>query len=236
MNGSATSGIDLASVDRVLKSTRSVRLRLDLERPVPQEIVEECIEVALQAPTGANSQTWRFVVVTDATKRERLAELYRAGAELYMQGKTGLSRTGVTATTTYAAGDPRAAQMPGVIRSAGHLMENLGRVPVHVIPCIEGRFETDDVFTQSSMYGSILPAAWSFMLALRARGLASAWTTLHLLYEQEAAELLGIPPTVTQALLLPVAWLAGGDLKPAPRLPARTFTYWNGWGAPRVGR
>ena len=234
MNAAATSGIDRQSVDRVLKTTRSVRRRLDLSRPVPPEVIEECIDIAFQAPTGANSQSWRFVVVTDAAKRAKLAELYRRGSELYLQGKTGLTRTGVTATADYPQDDPRAHQMPAVVRSAIHLIENVARVPVHVIPCIEGRFEREDVFTQSSMYGSILPAAWSFMLALRARGLATAWTTLHLLHEREAGELLGIPPTVTQVLLLPVAWLSGGDLKAAKRLPAEAATYWNAWGAPRA--
>ena len=117
------------------------------------------------------------------------------------------------------------------MKSGGFLMENLQRVPVMIIPCIESRFEHEDVFTQASMWGSILPATWSLMLALRARRLASAWTTLHLLYEKEIAELLGIPPNVTQAALLPVAWLTGGDLKPAARLPLNEVTYWDRWGA-----
>lgn len=234
MSEAATEGIDVASVDRVLNTTRSVRRRLDLERPVPAEVLADCIDAAFQAPTGANSQTWRFVVVTDADKRAKLGDLYRRGSRLYLEGKTGLSRTGVTTSVDYAANDPRHRQMPAVLRSALYLIENIDRVPVHVIPCIEGRFGTEDLFTQSSMYGSILPAAWSFMLALRARGLASAWTTFHLLHESEAAALLGIPAGVTQVLLLPVAWLAGGDLKPAPRLPSPTLTYWNGWGATRA--
>jgi nitroreductase len=233
MRSEATAGIDLASVDRVLKTTRSVRLRLDLERPVPEALLEEAIDVALQAPTGANSQDWRFVVVTDPGLRARLAEIYRKGSELYLQGKTGLSRTGMSVARQYAADDPRQRRMPAVVKSAVHLIESLARVPVHVIPCIAGRFEKEDVFTQGAMWGSILPATWSLMLALRARGVASAWTTFTLLYERETAELLGIPDGYTQAALLPVAWLKGGDLHAAPRFPARDVTFWNRWGAKR---
>ena len=223
--------IDLASVDHVLQTTRSVRLRLDLERPVPPALIKEALNVALQAPTGANTQTWRFLVVSDPEVRARIADYYRLAAQAYVEGKTALSRTGVTMMREYAAEDLRQQQREAMTKSGGFLMENLQRVPVMIIPCIESRFEHEDVFTQASMWGSILPATWSLMLALRARRLASAWTTLHLLYEKEIAELLGIPPNVTQAALLPVAWLTGGDLKPAARLPLNEVTYWDRWGA-----
>ena len=226
--------IDLASVDHVLTTTRSVRLRLDLERPVPGALIKEALNIALQAPTGANTQTWRFLVVTDPTVRAKIADYYRLGAQAYVEGKTAMSRTGVTMMREYAADDLRQQQRESMIKSGGFLMENLQRVPVMIIPCIEGRFETDDVFTQASMWGSILPATWSLMLALRARRLASAWTTLHLLYEKEISELLGIPANVTQAALLPVAWLTGDDLKPAGRLPLAEVTYWDRWGAQRA--
>ena len=223
--------IDLASVDHVLQTTRSVRLRLDLERPVPPALIKEALNVALQAPTGANTQTWRFLVVSDPEVRARIADYYRLAAQAYVEGKTALSRTGVTMMREYGAEDLRQQQREAMMKSGGFLMENLQRVPVMIIPCIESRFEHEDVFTQASMWGSILPATWSLMLALRARRLASAWTTLHLLYEKEIAELLGIPPNVTQAALLPVAWLTGGDLKPAARLPLHEVTYWDRWGA-----
>ncbi len=226
--------IDLASVDHVLTTTRSVRLRLDLERPVPGALIKEALNIALQAPTGANTQTWRFLVVNDPAVRAKIADYYRLGAQAYVEGKTAMSRTGVTMMREYAADDLRQQQRESMIKSGGFLMENLQRVPVMIIPCIEGRFETDDVFTQASMWGSILPATWSLMLALRARRLASAWTTLHLLYEKEISELLGIPADVTQAALLPVAWLTGDDLKPAGRLPLAEVTYWDRWGAQRA--
>ncbi len=230
MDSEATRGLDLGSVDRVLKTTRSVRLRLDLERQVPETLIEEAIDVALQAPTGANSQDWRFVVVTDPDLRQKLAGIYRKGSDLYLGGKTGLARTGMSVSRQYAADDPRQQRMPKVVESAVHLIDNLHRVPVHIVPCIAGRFEKEDVFTQAAMWGSILPATWSLMLALRARGVASAWTTFTLLHERETADLLGIPPEYTQAALLPVAWLKGGDIHPAPRFPARQVTFWNRWG------
>ena len=172
--------IDLASVDHVLQTTRSVRLRLDLERPVPPALIKEALNVALQAPTGANTQTWRFLVVSDPEVRARIADYYRLAAQAYVEGKTALSRTGVTMMREYAAEDLRQQQREAMMKSGGFLMENLQRVPVMIIPCIESRFEHEDVFTQASMWGSILPATWSLMLALRARRLASAWTTLHL--------------------------------------------------------
>jgi nitroreductase len=233
MSDEATRGIDLASVDRVLRTTRSVRRRLDLDRAVPAELIEEAIDVALQAPTGANSQGWRFVVVTDAAARKRIGELYRRGSELYLQGKTGLSQTGMTVSSEYAADDPRALRMGAVVKSAIHLIENIDRVPVHLIPCLQGRFVEEDLFTQGAMWGSILPAAWSIMLALRARGVASAWTTFTLLYEREMSEILGIPEGYTQAVLLPIAWLKSGDLHPAARFSARSLTFWNRWGVTR---
>lgn len=222
--------IDLASVDHVLKTTRSVRLRLDLEREVPRKLIEDALNIALQAPTGANTQTWRFVVVTEPAIKAGIADCYRRGAERYMANETAMSRTGVSANREYAADDLRGEQKDKVISSSVHLLENLHRVPVMIIPCIESRFETEEPFVQASMYGSILPAAWSLMLALRARRLASAWTSLHLVYEHEVRKLIGIPEHYTQAALLPVAWLTGGDLHPAKRLPLSEVACWNRWG------
>lgn len=222
--------IDLASVDHVLKTTRSVRLRLDLEREVPRELIEEALEVALQAPTGANTQTWRFVVVTDPAIKAGIADCYRRGAERYMADETAMSRTGVSANREYTDDDMRSGQKGKVIASSVHLLENLHRVPAMIIPCIESRFENEEPFVQASMYGSILPAAWSLMLALRARRVASTWTSLHLVYEHDVRALIGIPENYTQAALLPLAWLTGGDLHPAKRLPLSAVACWNHWG------
>lgn len=215
--------MDLETVDELLTTTRSVRKRLDFDRPVDPEVIEKCIEIALQAPTGSNQQTWSWVVVTDADKRLALADLYRKGFELYAQ----------MPQPERDAEDLRATQAPRVVDSAMYLAEHMHRAPVFVIPCIEGRVEEAPQFAQASVYGSILPAAWSFMLAARARGLGSAWTTIHLMYEAEAAEILGIPAEVTQTALFPVAWFTGETFKPARRIPASELTYWNRWGASR---
>jgi len=221
--------IDLASVDHVLQTTRSVRLRLDLDRELPRSVIEEALEIALQAPTGANTQTWRFIVVTDSTLKAGIAECYRKGAAEYMADNTGMTQTGVSANREFEASDLRQQQKTGVITSSVHLMENMEKVPALIIPCIESRFENETPFVQASMYGSILPATWSLMLALRARRVASAWTSLHLVYEKEVREFLGMPDNITQAALLPVAWLKGGDLHPAKRLPLAEVAYWNRW-------
>ncbi|HEY2774327.1 MAG TPA: nitroreductase family protein [Candidatus Binatia bacterium] len=215
--------MDLSAADRLLTTTRSVRKRLDYSRPVPADLVQQCIDIAIQAPTGSNAQGWSFVVVTDAAKKKALADLYRKGFELYAS----------VPRPERDQADIRSKQMPRVIDSAVFLAQTLEQAPVFVIPCIEGRFEDQPQFAQASMYGSILPAVWSFMLAARARGLGSAWTTIHLMFEKEAAQILGIPATITQAALLPVAWFSGEDFKPARRIPSREITYWDAWGRTR---
>jgi len=218
--------MDVTAADLLLTTTRSVRKRLDLRRPVEPAVIERCIEIALQAPTGSNSQGWQFVVVTDAEKRAGLAALYRRAFTLYTSGQ-------VPGRAELPPDDPRARQLPRILDSATYLAEHLHEVPVHVVACVEGRVESAGTLAQASVYGSILPAVWSFMLALRPRGVGSAWTTLHIMFEQEAATLLGIPPTVTQAALLPVAYYTGAEFKPAKRLPARDQTHWNAWGKRR---
>lgn len=212
--------MDLASTDHLLTTTRSVRKRLDFSRPVPRDVIEKCLEIALQAPTGSNAQTWHFVVVTDATKRKALAELYRQGWSAYAQ----LPRPELPAD------DPRAGQLPRVVESAQYLTDHFHEAPVMIVPCVEGRVENLPQFAQASVYGSILPAVWSLMLALRSRGVGSAWTTIHLMHEKEAAAILGIPDSWTQAALLPVAYFTGTDFKPANRLPLSSVVSWDSWG------
>ena len=217
--------MDVAAFDHFLTTTRSVRKRLDLTRPVPRALIEQCVEIALQAPTGSNAQGWQFVVVTDSAKRARIAQLYKQAFDAY-------ERT--SAWPRYESDDPRGPQMPRVIDSARYLADHLHEVPVFVIPCIQGRVEKASVVEQASVYGSILPAAWSFMLALRTRGLGTAWTTLHLVHEKEVAKLLGIPDAVTQAALFPVAYFKGRDFRRAERIPAASRTHWNVWGEQRL--
>lgn len=217
--------MDLGTVDHLLTTTRSVRKRLDFTRPVDPAVLERAIEIALQAPTGSNAQGWHFVVVTDAEMRAFIGERYRTAFRAYLENPQ--------IRPTYEEDDLRHEQLPRVVASASWLAEHMHEAPVLVIPCIAGRVETAGVLAQASTYGSILPAVWSLMLALRARGLGTAWTTLHLAYEQEIAERLGIPPAVTQTALLPVAHFTGTDFKPAKRLPAAELTSWNRWGARR---
>lgn len=209
---------DIAMTDELLATTRAVRKRLDLEREVPRDVIEECLELAIQAPTGSNSQTWRWVVVDDPELRKGLADLYRRSADAY------LSNAGAEADKR---GDEQTKRVFG---SAVYLSEHLHEVPVHLIPCVEGRPPADTPPAMlAGLYGSIFPAVWSFQLALRARGLGSALTTLHLAYEQEAARLLGLPDNVLQVALLPVAYTKGTDFKRAEREPVSTITHWNGW-------
>jgi nitroreductase len=211
---------NLEIIDHLLTTTRSVRKRLDLDRPVARSLIEDCLEIAIQAPTASNRQNWHFVVVTDAEKRRKVGTLYRRSFDVY---RPPVSRK------TPSAGSP-ATQMARVLDSAAYLAENMHRAPVLIIPCIESRSGRSNSGAMAGLYGSILPAAWSLMLALRARGLGSAWTTLHLRYEREVAEILGIPDTIVQAALLPVAYFKGDDFKPAKRRPSKEFTYWDGWG------
>ena len=209
---------DLAETDRLLTTTRAVRRRLDLERPVDPDVVRECIRIAVQAPTGSNEQGWRWVVVTDAAKRAEIARLYAKVGAGYL---------------AHAASTAEEGQTRRVYESALALTEVLHRVPVHVIPCIEGRFDGAAGGVVASAYGSIMPAAWSFLLALRSRGLGSVWTTLHLFEEQAVAELLGIPEDVTQVALFPVAHTIGTEFTPASRIPVDRLIYWDEWGTTR---
>ncbi|MEM8926261.1 MAG: nitroreductase family protein [Actinomycetota bacterium] len=210
------------SADDVLTTTRSVRKRLDFDRPVERSVVLECIDIALQAPTGSNRQGWQWMVIEDEAKKKAVADHYAKNFNWYRDQPR----------PTYDDGDTRAERMDLVTSSATYLSENFHRAPYLVIPLIEGRLgEGMPTFAQASMWGSILPAVWSFMLALRERGLGSAWTTLHLPDESKVAELLGIPfDRYTQAGLFPVAYTKGTDFKQAPRLPAAELTHWDTFG------
>lgn len=211
---------DLPQIDHLLTTTRAVRKRLDLERPVPRELVLDCIRVAVQAPTGGNVQQWRWLVVDDPERRAVVAAAYRRAYEPYIEAqKQAVTQAGRTDASTQ-----------GIIDSSMHLAQVLDRVPVHVIPCALGLPPTSGPQgTLAGWYGSILPAVWSFCLAARARGLGTAWTTLHLGYEADVAAALGIPATVSQVALVPVAFYTGGDFKPATRRPIEEVTYFNEW-------
>lgn len=211
------------NADEVLTTTRAVRKRLDLDRPVERAVVEECLDIAIQAPTASNGQGYHWVVVTDPEIKKPIAEHYRNNFEMFYGGGGGPS--------PYPEDDPRTDRLDAVVDSAAYLARRLHEVPVWVIPCLEGRMgEGLPSFLQASLWGSIMPAVWSFMLAARERGMGTAWTTLHLPQEAEAAELLGIPfDSMTQVGLIPVAYTKGTDFKPASRVSAADRTHWDRW-------
>ncbi len=202
------------SPDELLSTTRAVRRRLDLTRPLERGVLEECLLLAQQAPTASYRQDWHFVVVTDPGRRAALGELWRAAAQRYLE----------------AIAPAAEGQVGRVVGAVHYLIDHIHEVPVHVIPCVEGRTDGLPAARQASKWASIIPAAWSFMLAARSRGLGTAWTTFHLAHEQEAARVLGIPyHEVMQAALIPVAYTIGTDFKPGRRRPLETMVHWDGW-------
>ena len=217
------------SAENLLLTTRAVRKRLDFDKPVDPALIRECLDIALQAPTGSNAQGWHFVVVTDADKRQEIGNLYAKGFEIYRGMQESAHALG-----EQAGDELDAKQMERVIDSAEYLAANLHRAPVLVIACVTGRMDQAtgpaSVIANASQFGSVLPAFWSFMLAARLRGLGTAWTTIHLMFEQQVAELLQIPfDKVTQAALTPVAYTKGSDFKRARRKPLDDVLHTNSW-------
>jgi nitroreductase len=209
------------SADEVLTTTRSVRKRLDFDRPVPREVLLECLELAIQAPTGSNAQGWQWVFVEDPAKKKALADIYLANF-------TGYRRT---PAPEYAEGDLRAEQRGRVVSSADYLAQHMHEAPWLLVPCLEGRVE-DTPEMSAGFWGSLLPAVWSYLLALRSRGLGSAYTTLHLVGdgEKRAADILGIPfDKYSQGGLFPIAYTKGTDFRPANRLPVEQVVHWDSW-------
>lgn len=213
--------------DALLSTTRSVRKRLDFSRPVEPELIDECLELAVQAPTGGNRQLWHFVVVTDAQQRKALGEIYRRGYTFYRQQIAAESTNIASSRLTRE----RLETLEKVRSSSEYLAEHMHEAPVLLVPCLWESVDNLASVEQAGAWGSILPAVWSFMLAARARGLGTCWTTVHLYYELEAAEVLGIPfDKVSQAALIPVAYTLGGtDFKPAPRVPMDSIVHRDKW-------
>ncbi len=196
-----------------------------VHQALTKQVIRDCLELTLQAPTGSNRQGWRWIVVTNADTRRKLAEIYRKGAGNYLlDGRQ-------------KALDANRAQDGRVYDSAQYLADRLQDVPVHVIPCIRVDHLPADPPRRvwAGLMGSIMPAVWSFQLALRARGLGSVLTTLHLQHEAEVSDLLGIPDGIMQVGLLPVAYTIGTDLKPAKRTPLDEVSHWEHWDADRDG-
>ena len=212
------------TADDLLSTTRAVRKRLDFDRDVEPELIKECIRLAQQAPSAYNTQSAHFVVVTDPDTKAVLAELWR-------RGRAHGRELPISWVNYQYKGPEHAAAAPKMVASASYLAENLHRAPAIVIPCVTFRTDNgESVLMQSLVWGAVLPAVWSFCLAARERGLGTCWTTIHLAYEREAAELLGIPyDDVMQVALLPVAYTKGTEFKPAWRLPVDQILHWNSW-------
>jgi nitroreductase len=211
---------DLGQIDHLLTTTRAVRKRLDLSRPVPRELILECVRISTQAPAGGNYQKWRWVIVDDPDKKAVIADAYRRSYAPYIEErKKAVEKAGNEST------------VGRIISSSNHLAEILADVPVLAVPCALG--SPDDAAGlgggQQGWWGSVIPAVWSYMLAARARGLGTAWTTLHLPFAAEVGEALDIPASVTQLACVPTAYHTGDDFRTADRRPADEITYWNTW-------
>lgn len=201
--------------DELLSTTRAVRRRMDFERPVERDVLLECFALAQQAPTASHAEDWHFVAVTDPEKKSEIAEHYIRSTEQYLPPRP-----------------PADADDAESLRwlQGWKFLDRFHEIPVYVIPCITGRYEGEPSMVQASKWGSIIQATWSFMLAARARGLGTIYTTLHLRYEREVAEILGIPyDEMTQAALIPVGYSIGTDFKPGRRKPLDTMLHWDHW-------
>jgi nitroreductase len=216
------------SNDELLSTTRAVRKRLDFDRPVSMDLIKECMELAVQAPTGSNAQGWQFVFVTDPDKRAAIGEYYQQAFSIYRDMPVAIHKLHADSSD----GELTASQTRSA-SSADFLADNMGKAPVLMIPCIAGRTDNEagaNVLSQTATLGSVIPAAWNFMLAARARGLGSAWTTLHLMHEKAIADLLGIPfDDFMQVALIPLAYTKGTNFKPAYRPPIENIMHVNSW-------
>ena len=204
--------------EQLLTTTRAVRRRLDLTRPVERDVIETCLRMAFQAPNGSNRQTWGWVLVDDPALKREMAAIYHRSLQDFVEKPRRTSE-----------GPPSIPQQQRMTESVMYLTEHMADVPVLLVPTFHGRVENKSAFWQATHWGSVTPAIWSFMLALRLHGLGSSWTTLHLLRETEMADLLGIPPAETQAGLFPIAYTLGTDFKPADRSLSEARIRWNHW-------
>ncbi len=202
------SQLDIADFDEILSTARSIRRKLDFERPLDRQELLDCIDVAVQAPTGATGENWRFVVVEDKQRKTAIAEVYRAVLEEIVAERR------IELKPTQKA-----------------LVDRLPDIPAMIFPCVDGEPMADTVAAQVAYYGSILPAAWSLMLALRARRIGATWTTLLSARQEELKAILEMPATTRLTVMLPVGYMKGAVLKRADRLPAGQVTYWDRWGA-----
>jgi nitroreductase len=211
---------DLTQTDHLLGRTRAVRKRLDLTRPVPRDLILDCVRISTQGPAGGNHQKWRWVIVDDPDKKAVVADAYQRSYAPYIAAqKEAVAKAGNESSKN------------AIIDSSTYLAEILAEVPVLAIPCALGSPSDAGGMTggEQGWWGSVIPSVWSYCLAARSRGLGTVWTTLHLRYADEVANALGIPDSVTQLACIPTAYFTGDDFKPASRKPAESVTYWNTW-------
>ena len=211
--------------DQLLTTTRAVRKRLDFDRPVEDALIRECVEVAMQSPSGSNNMTMQFVVVKDEAKRRAVGDIYRQCYDIYR------SLDGIYIGSIDKGGESENAQQKRSADSADFLADRMGDAPALVLACTVGaRVEGAPAMMVASLMGNVLPAMWSFMLAARARGLGTAWTTVHLMMEQQVADVLGIPfESVQQVCLSPLAHTIGTEFKPASRPAPDSIIHWDTW-------
>jgi nitroreductase len=216
--------LDLTN-DELLTTTRAVRKRLDYTRPVDDADIRECVRIAMQSPSGSNNLTMQFVIVKDAAKRAKIGEIYGKCFDIYR------SMDGVYVGSIPKDTPDEQAQQNRVVDSAEHLAQTMGQAPALVIACTaSGRLDGAPAMMSASMMANVLPAMWSFMLAARARGLGTSWTTVHLMMEQEVADVVGIPfDSVQQTCLSPLAYTKGTDFKPAMRPDPDSIIHWDTW-------
>jgi nitroreductase len=209
------------SPDELLTTTRSVRRRLDLSRPVPIALIRECLEIALQAPSGSNRQSWHWIVITDAAQRAAIGDIYRRAVDGYLNSSG-------SAAKLFADDASRTQVQQRVGNSVAYLGEKMGDAPVLVVPCLRTGSSLP-AGNQAGLWGSLLPAEWTYVLAARARGLGTAWTTLHLAHEAEVAEVLELPDGVHTGVLIPTAYYTGETFKPAHREPLDSVLHRDRW-------
>ena len=210
--------------DQLLHTTRAVRKRLDFTKPVSDDVIRECVAAAMQAPSGSNNMTMRFVIVKDEAKRAAIGDIYRQCFDIYK------TLPGVYARSIAKDTDVEQAQQDRVVDSALYLADHMGEAPALVIACTAGRLDSVPSMMAVSSMGNVLPGMWNFMLAARARGLGTAWTTVGLMMEQAIADVVGIPfAEVQQACLTPLAYTIGTDFKPARRPEPDTIIHWDTW-------
>ena len=199
----------------IVSTTRSVRKRIDFERPIDREVIYHCVDLAAQAPTSVGNETWRFLVIDEPVKKKQLGDIYRHSFDEYLE---------IREQEREEAGEEKVELSPNY----RFLADNIHRFPALLLVCREGR-PPDDLAGQIAFFGSVIPAAWSLMMALRSLQIGSTWTTLHARYEEQVRHVLGIPPEVTVCILLPIGYMLGANLRRADRTSAKIITSWNKW-------